>query len=132
MNQPFTRAAGQVLESASEAAASRGQTFIGTEHILQGLTDVDGCTAQSILLAGGIAAEGVKKMLGQAFETTKARALLEEHSFSPKAMQLLEGAGEQAQRYHAGAVGTEHLLLALLKMPDTAALRVLAGLGGNR
>ena len=73
MNRPFTEAAGQVLEAASEAAAAHGQSFIGTEHILQGLTQVEGCTAQSILSSSGITKEAVAKMLGQAFETDRHR-----------------------------------------------------------
>jgi len=132
MNRPFTEAAGQVLEAASEAAAAHGQSFIGTEHILQGLTQVEGCTAQSILSSSGITKEAVAKMLGQAFETDRPGALLEASSFSPKTVMLLESAGEKAQSFGALAVGTEHLLLAILQMNDIAALQIISGLGGSR
>ena len=132
MKKPFTDAAAQVLEAASEASVSLGQSFIGTEHILLGLADVDGCTAQTILHAGGITADAVRKMLGLAFDTGQTPLPLEGSSFSPKTSELLENAGLEAQQSHAESVGTEHILLGLLKMPDTAAMRILLGLGGNR
>ena len=132
MKKPYTDAAAQVLEAAGEAAANLGQTFIGTEHILLGLADVEGGTARVILNAHGITADAVKKMLGLAFDTGQAPLPLEGSSFSPKTQQLLEHASAQAQNFHAGSVGTGHILLALLKMQDTAAMRVITGLGGNR
>jgi len=132
MKKPFTGAAAQVLEAAGEAAVSLGQSFIGTEHILLGLTDVEGCTAQTILRTGSITADAVRKMLGLAFQAGETPMSPEESSFSPRTRQLLENAETEAEHSHAEAVGSEHILLALLKMQDTAAMRILSGLGGNR
>ena len=132
MKKPFTKLAGEVLEAACEIASLLGQTYIGTEHLLAGLTDVDGCTAQKVLINNGITADGVRKMLENTFETTGVVAVSEGENFSPKAQELFNIAGEEADRYKSHQVGTEHILLALLKMQDNAALRVLAGLGGNR
>ena len=131
MNKPFTRAASDVLEAAVLAAEATGQSYVGTEHILQGLTDADGSTSQSILAGNGITAEAVRKMLSRPFLMTASVVETVSSSFSPRTQELLENAGVEAQRVHAKAVGTEHLLLALLKMPDAAASRIISGLGGN-
>ncbi|MBQ9030838.1 MAG: ATP-dependent Clp protease ATP-binding subunit [Parasporobacterium sp.] len=132
MNKPFTRLASDVLEAACEAAAVAGQTYIGTEHILLGLADTDGSTAQKILANNGITAEGIRKMLSRPFETAASVAVSEGESFSPKAQELLELAGKEAENVRSRTVGTELLLLALLKITDCAASRVMNGLGGNR
>ena len=132
MKGPFTKAAADVLEAACEAAAVRGQSYIGTEHILLGLADVDESTSQSILNGNGITAEAIQKMLGKPFATVPVLEDPQGGDFTPRTRELLEEAGNEAQRVHAQAVGTEHILLALLKKQDTAAIRIITGLGGNR
>ena len=132
MKKPFTRLAAEALEAACEYASSNGQLFIGTEHILLGLAEASESTSQKILAANGISPEGVRKMLDHPFEQGSFTAVAEGEGYSPSARELLEEAGRQADRFHSQNVGTEHLLLALLKMQDCAGLRVLTVLGGNR
>ncbi|MBR3402577.1 MAG: ATP-dependent Clp protease ATP-binding subunit [Parasporobacterium sp.] len=132
MKKPFTILAAEALEAACEYASSNGQLFIGTEHILLGLAETAESTSQKILAANGISSEGVRKMLGHPFEQGDFTAVAEGEGYSPSAQELLEEAGRQADRFHSQNVGTEHLLLALLKMQDCAGLRVLTVLGGNR
>ena len=132
MKKPFTTLAAEVLDAACEAAAAFSQTFIGTEHILLGLADVEGSTAQKVLAGNGVTAEGIRKMMSHPFEKGGMVAVSEGEDFSPKAQELLENAGTEADRYGSASVGTEHLLLSLLKLPECAGLRIIAGLGGNR
>ena len=132
IRKPFTGLAREVLAAASEAAVSLGQSYIGTEHILAGLTDVEGSTAQKVLAGNSVTSEAVRKVMEHPLESAGTVAVSDGERFSPRAEALLTAAGTEAQRYRSDSVGTEHLLLALLKMKDSAALQVLNGIGGNR
>jgi len=131
MKKPFTRLATEALDSAGETASSAGSPYIGTDHILAGLTEVEGCSAQKILANNGVGAEAVKQALRGNPDHISDVMVIEAGDFSPKAKELLEHAGDEAHRYGADAVGTEHLLLSLLKISDNAGMRILGRLGAN-
>ena len=132
MKKPFTKAAAEAMESAMEIAAASGQAYIGTEHLLFGLADVDGGTAQKVLTDHGITLAALKKVLTR--KEASGQTIVAESGlmFSPRAQQALDLAGAEAEKYHAASVGTEHLLLAVLKLEESVAVRVLSALGGNR
>lgn len=130
--RPFTKMAQAVLAEAAECSTELHATYIGTEHILIGLTTVPDSAAQKLLLAHGVTTQAVKSLLRKTLEQTGPVAVCDGERFSPKAEAVLNGAGAEAERFHIAEVGTEHLLLAMLKAEDSAALRVLAGLGVNK
>ncbi|MCF0228992.1 MAG: ATP-dependent Clp protease ATP-binding subunit [Parasporobacterium sp.] len=132
MKKPFTNPAAEVMTAACETAQSLGQTYIGTEHILAGLADVEGCTAQKILADNGITIEGIMKVLKRTFEHSSPVAVAEGVSFSPAAEELLNNAGTEADKNRSSKVGTEHILLAMLRMTDCGAARIVSAMGGNR
>ena len=120
-----------VIAEAAEHSAQLRSTYIGTEHILIGLTTVSGSVAQKVLSAYGVQTEAVLRLIRRTFQTPNGTIVSEGESFSPKAGALLAGAQKEAERFHKQAVGTEHLLLALLALDDCAALRILNGLAVN-
>ncbi|MBR2696547.1 MAG: ATP-dependent Clp protease ATP-binding subunit [Parasporobacterium sp.] len=120
------------IAEATEISAELKTTYIGTEHILIGLTVVQDSVAQKVLSSHGVTTEAVKSLLKKTFDTPSMVVVSDGECFSPKAEAVLQNAGEEADRYQIAEVGTEHLLLALLKQEDNAALRILAGLGVNR
>ena len=130
--RPFTKMAQAAIAEATEVSAELRMTYIGTEHILIGLTVVDGSVAQKVLSAHGITTEAVKSLIKKTFNTPDMVVVSDGECFSPKAEAILQDAGEEAERFHIAEVGTEHLLLALLKAEDSAAIRILSGLGVNR
>jgi len=132
MKRPFTKMAQEAITVATEASIRLHHTYIGTEHILIGLADVDGALSQKVLATHGITAEAIETLMEKTFETQSSIAIMEGENFSPKAENVLENAGAEAAKYRESQVGTEHLLIALLKEEDSAAIRILSGLGANR
>lgn len=133
MNKQFTKPAQKVVETAGEAAFRLNHSYIGTEHILIGLADVEGSTSQTILKRNGVTGKAVEDLIVKTFEIGDGNvAVAEGGNFSPKAKEVLNNAGEEAERNKSETVGTEHLLLALISQNDSAALRILSGLGTNK
>lgn len=132
MKRPFTKMAQEAVVAATEASVKLHHTYIGTEHLLIGLAEVDGSTSQKVLSVHKITPEAIETLIEKTFDTQSAVLTIEGESFSPKAEHVLENAGMEASRYHVAEVGTEHLLIALLKEEDCAAIRILTGLGANR
>ena len=132
MKRPFTKMAQEAIVVATEASINLHHTYIGTEHLLIGLSEVEGSISQKVLSAHGITAEAVKSLIERTFDTGARVTVYDGESFSPKAENVLENAGAEAVRYHIPEVGTEHLLIALLKEEDCAAIRILTGLGADR
>lgn len=132
MKKPFTKFAQEVISAASEAASQLHHNYIGTEHILIGLADVDSSVSQKILNSQGVTAEGVKSLLQKTFRMMDDTLTSEPDGMTPRAEELIESAGDEAERFKSGTVGTEHLLIALVKQSDSSASRILSGMGANR
>lgn len=120
------------IREATEISAELHATYIGTEHILIGLTTVEGSVAQKVLSAHGVSTDVVKNLLKKTFQTPDMVVVSDGECFSPKAEAVIRAAGTEAERFRIAEVGTEHLLLALIRQEDNAALRILSGLGINR
>ena len=131
MNKPFTKLAEEAMSAAAEAAARLDQAYIGTEHLLIGLSEIEGSTAQKALQRQGVTAEGLETLIRNAYNNPDTEGLRDVQEFSPKVEEVLKLAGEEADKRREKAVGTEHLLLAIIKQDDSAALRLLAGMAVN-
>ena len=132
MKRPFTKMAQEAIVAATEASVQLKHTYIGTEHLLIGLSEIEGSISQKVLSVHGITKESIMALIEKAFDTNSRVLVFEGESFSPKAENVLENAGAEAAKYQIPEVGTEHLLMALLKEEDCAAIRILTGLGANR
>ena len=133
MNKQFTRPAQKVVELAGEAAFRLNHSYIGTEHILIGLADVEGSTSSAILKKNGVTGRAVENLIVKTFDLTGSSVTVSEGgNFSPRAKEILNNASEEAEKNKSEEVGTEHLLLAIINQEDSAALRILSGLGTNK
>ena len=133
MNKQFTKPAQKAVEAAGEAAFRLNHSYIGTEHILIGLADVEGSTSQTILRKNGVTGRAVENLIVKTFDIGSGNvAVSEGGNFSPRAKEILNDASAQADKSRSETVGTEHLLLAILNQDDSAALRILSGLGTNK
>ena len=121
MQEKYTKKAFDVLQRAKEAAAKLGNEYIGTEHILLGLTLVQQSVAAKAL--EGQVMERICEMQG---EKQKFYLPLD---MTPRAKRVVERSKQEAVRLGANYVGTEHILLALLREPDTLAITLLEDLG---
>lgn len=132
MKKPLTQFAQEAIAAAAESSAELKHPYIGTEHILIGLIDVDGSISQKILNSQGVTAEAVKSLLQKTFATSSDTIASEGEGMTPRALQLLDEASVQAERFGSATVGTEHMLIAIVKQSDSSAARILAGMGVNK
>ncbi len=129
MQSPYTEKAKSVLQRAAKAARKSGQGYIGTEHILLGLYREENSVASRVLAENGLDESRLLQLIQDYIVPEVSVIIKERESYSPKAKILLEEAGRQAERFHSDFVGTEHLLLAMIKESDNVAVRLLTTMG---
>ncbi len=123
----FTEKANTALNLSIVAAQAFGHTYVGTEHIFLGLLREGTGVAAVVLTNHGVSAAEYEKKLIEA-ESTGAYTYVTPQDFTPRAKAILEKAVEEARKMQYGYVGTEHLLLALLKDKDSIGMRLLTGI----
>ena len=132
MQEKYTESAKHALDLAKKAALSYGHVALGTEHILLGLMEETTGTAGKVLKEAKATPEKLKELLdklvhGENEEKSGKKAL----EYTPRAEYVLENAVEEAESFHQELVGTDHLLLALIKETDCVAARLLFTMGVN-
>lgn len=131
MQERFTKKAKTVIENAHEIAVKLEHSYIGTEHILVGLAMVEDSVAGIVLNSYNVTSEKLIDLIEQYIDPMRPIGLAEPDGFTPKAEALLVAAGAEARRYKSKLVGTEHILIAILKGNECAAPRLLNTLGIN-
>lgn len=127
MQEKYTKKAFDVLQRAKEAAAKLGNEYIGTEHILLGLTLVQQSVAAKALEGQNVTYHQVMERICE-MQGKKQKFYLP-LDMTPRAKRVVERSKQEAVRLAANYVGTEHILLALLREPDTLAITLLEDLG---
>ncbi|MBQ0000869.1 MAG: ATP-dependent Clp protease ATP-binding subunit [Clostridiales bacterium] len=126
MENKFTREASGALHLARRAANAGKHAYIGTEHILLGLLKEKEGTAGMVLREFHVETDRLKELMEQLVNPSGDTAVMDaEVQYSPRANIALENAALEAQNYGDGTIGTEHLLLGLLKETDCVATRLL-------
>ena len=119
----FTGRASRVLELAKEFSKEHNYSFIGTEHILYGLIEEGEGLASKILAAQGLTSEYVEQ------EILKIDGVMNtldsEIEFTPRAKRIIENSIKESKRMGQNYVGTEHILLSLMREIDSIAVRIL-------
>jgi len=132
MKGPFTEKAKLSLENSQVAAKKYGHSHVGTEHLLLGLAQVKDGIAAKVLEMQKITAEGIEKELentGGGGAPTLGSA--EPVGFTPRTKRVLENSHAEAIRMKTNYIGTEHLLISLLKESESLANTILTALGAN-
>ncbi len=119
----FTGRAARVLEIAKEFALSHNYAFIGTEHILYGLINEGEGLACKILSNQGLTSEYVEQEILKIDGVMNT--LEEEVEFTPRAKRIIENSTKESKRMGQNYVGTEHILLSLMREIDSVAVRIL-------
>ncbi len=127
MRLEYTEQAQEVLAVMEETAHQMKFSYIGTEHLLYGMLSCPWVTAWKILAENGADESFVLKYLEQNSGTKKIKALV----YSDKLNTLLEQAEKEADRLRNEKIGTEHILLAILKSEDTLAIKLLNSMAVN-
>ncbi len=129
--QQFTDKAQAALGLAAKVARNLHQSYIGSEHILVGLLKEKTGVAAKVLLENGVSEVQLIDMIKDLIAPEGNVAMKERDGYSPRAQRILEDSGKQAARYRNDAIGTEHILLALLLEGENVGLRLLNTLGVN-
>ena len=125
----YTAKAKTALGLAASAARSMGQNYIGTEHILLGLIRQQTGMAAQALLVNGVDETKLVDLIMELIAPTGHLDLKEREGYSPRAQQVIGLAFQIAEQYHASAVGTEHILMALIREGSNVAVRILSTMG---
>lgn len=129
MSNRFTERAQRVILIAQEEAKRLNHDYVGTEHILLGLIALGEGVAAQVLSNLGVDLRRVRSEIEKIVGTGDNVMLLGEIPFTPRAKKVLELAVEEAQSMAHNYVGTEHLLLGLIREEEGVAARVLENLG---
>jgi len=130
MYDKFTENAKSAINLAREVAYRLSHNYIGTEHLLIGLMEVDG-VASKILEENGVTVEKVLELVNQLIAPNSGVEMMDAGSFTPRSKRILDQSYKEAAKLKAQLVGTEHILIALIKESDCIAVRLLNTLGVN-
>ncbi|MBQ2745232.1 MAG: ATP-dependent Clp protease ATP-binding subunit [Lachnospiraceae bacterium] len=131
MQERLTKKAKAAIEYAHETAVNLEHSYIGTEHLLVGLAMTEDSVAGIVLNNFKVTSDKLVDLIEQYIDPMSPIGLAEPDGFTPKAQALLEAAGREAARFKSKLVGTEHILIAILKETECAAPRLLNTLGVN-
>ena len=124
----FTQRAQAALRLAQESAAELGHGYVGSEHLLLGLAREGQGVAAKVLQAAGLEPEGLKQGVAD-LVGRGAPGGLPSQGLTPRCKKIIELALSEAVRLDHHYVGTEHLLLGILREGDGVAVRVLSAAG---
>ena len=121
----FTERAKHVVSAAREEASRLGSEYVRTEHILLGLCREPEGIAARALENMGVDTEAIAQEIEQQMAPGTGQVSSEDIAFTPRAKKVLQLAVEEAQRFNHSYIGTEHILLGLLKEGEGIAAKVL-------
>jgi ATP-dependent Clp protease ATP-binding subunit ClpC len=127
----FTERARKVIALAREEAGRLGHDYIGTEHLLLGLIREGGGVAAAVLENLSVDLERVRLEVEKLVVIGGGTLTLGEVPFTPRAKKVLELSVEEAQSLSHNYIGTEHLLLGLIREGEGVAAKVLESLGAK-
>ena len=128
---PYTDKAKKALNYANRLSRSSGCNYVGTEHILAGLLKEGTGVAAEVLTANNVELEALLKLIDELVAAGDEVTVADRDGYSPRTQMVLDRAREMADRFDSERIGTEHLLLAIIKEGDCAASRLLNTMGAN-
>ena len=131
MREGYTSQAKKALAYAVKTAEKCGHNYVGTEHLLIGLLNVEDGTAGMVLTEFHVDAGQLTELIDRLIAPGGNTATESRPGYTPRVRRVLENAEAEAARFKSRAVGTEHLLIAILKESDCVATRLLFTMGIN-
>lgn len=131
MPKRFTENAQKIILIAQEEAKRLNHDYVGTEHILLGLVAIDGTVSNKILTGLGVTFRKVRLEIEKMVGIGDTIMLLGEIPFTPRAKKVLEFSVEESQLLGTQHIGTEHILLGLIREEEGMACKILENLGLN-
>ena len=131
MQTGYTAKAKKAVDIAARMSKSLHHNYIGTEHILLGLLKEGTGVAAQVLVENGVELEKVLELIEELIAPAATVEMTPGEGYSPRASRVLEGAAREAVRFRSELIGTEHILLAMVKETDCVASRLLNTLSVN-
>lgn len=128
MQERFTERAKEVLRKAQEWAIELGHNYVGSEHLLLGLLSVNEGVASKALENQGISVEDVTEKIEELIGRGGSGSVMLQ-DYTPRTKKIIDMSVGEAHSMGTGYVGTEHILMALLKESDCIAVKILESLG---
>jgi len=131
MNDRFTQRVRKVLFLARDEAGRLQHDYIGTEHLLLGVIREGEGVAANVLRRLGVDFDRMQKAIEDSVTAPMGPVSIGEIPFTPRAKKVLELSIDEARLHNHNYVGTEHLLLALIREGEGVAARVLGEFGAD-
>ncbi|MDR0948207.1 MAG: ATP-dependent Clp protease ATP-binding subunit [Lachnospiraceae bacterium] len=129
MQANYTERAKNALTQAQRCAKQLHHGYVGTEHILIGLLKEGSGVAAKVLIDNTVTVERITEMMEEILSEKGDLITKERGAYSPRAQKVLEEAQRQAQRFGHTTIGTEHILMAMIRDGENVAIRLLATIG---
>ena len=129
--RPYTDKAKKAVSYANRLSKSMQCNYVGTEHILAGLLREGSGVAAEVLAANNIELDKLLELINELVAPGEEIAVLDRDGETPRTQAVLERAEEIAERFDCDEIGTEHLLLSMIKEGDCAACRLMNTMGAN-
>lgn len=127
----YTEQAKEALRIAETIARELDHPYIGTEHLLLGLRKVYTGVAGQVLASNGVEEESIYKVVDELISPVGEVTFADRPKMSPRMEYILEESKDEAVRLHSDEIGTEHILLTMLREVDCVATRILLTLNIN-
>ena len=131
MHKKYTPQAGKVLELAARLSRKLQHNYVGTEHILAGLLQERSGVAARVLTENHLEEKKLLELIEELISPGEGTVLLDADGYSPRTQRVLEAAEKEAEHFSSEEIGTEHLLLAIMKENESAAVRLLNTMSVN-
>ena len=129
MKYKFTNSAQVALEIATNLAIKLGHDYVGTEHILYGLVEEPNGVAGRLLEKQGITIESILEQIEVLVGSNPVNVLsVEDIGFTPRTKRVIENAFIEARKLNSEYIGTEHLLVGIMREGDSVAVRIMMNL----
>lgn len=125
----YTPQAQEALTQAVAAAEQLNHGYVGTEHLLIGLLREENGVAAKVLEENGVEEERVMDLVSQLISPNPTVQTADRTDYTPRARRVIENSYREAVRFKAAQIGTEHLLIAILREGDCVASRLLNTMG---
>lgn len=125
MHKQYTGQAKKALELAEKISKKLKHNYVGTEHILAGLLQQRNGVAAQVLSDNQVEERKLLEMIEELIAPGEGMILMEADGYSPRTQKVLETAQKEAAHFGSEKIGTEHLLLSMLKENESAAVRLL-------
>ena len=128
MTYKFTKSAENAITISNDIAIELGHNYVGTEHLLYGLSKETNGVASKVLENQEVMPEGIlekiEELVGRGEEDNSTTI-----GFSPRTKRVIELAFREARKLGSDYIGTEHLLIGIMRETDSVAVRIMLDLG---